>query len=101
MEFSAASRRPGLGWVAPVSIVSVSAGSVLWSYRETKRPLPAPPDSMRSRYGLNDDRLWRSYGDGFREEIDDRRRTELERNARSALVTAIVFGGTFAALRRH
>jgi hypothetical protein len=95
-------RRPGTNfWVTPVAIGSISAGGALWAYRETKRPLPAPPDSMRSRYGLSDERLWRSYGDGFREAIDDRRRAELALSSRSALMTAIVFGGTYAALRRR
>lgn len=95
-------RRPGTSfWVTPAAIGSVARGGALWAYRETRRPLPAPPDSMRARYGLTDAGLWRSYGDGFREEIDDRRRAELARSSRSALMTAIIFGGTYAALHRR
>ncbi len=102
VEFGLAIRRPGNSyWVTPAAIGSVAAGGTLWAYRETKRPIPAPPDSMRSRYGLTDERLWRSYGDGFRNAIDDRRRAELERSSRSALMTAIVFGMTYGALRRR
>jgi hypothetical protein len=56
---------------------------------------------MQSHYGLTDERLWRSYGDGFREEIDDRRRAELAHSSRSALLTAIVFAGTYAAFQRR
>ena len=102
VEFGLLIRRPGTSyWVAPAAIASAAGGGALWAYRETKRPIPAAPDSMRSRYGLTDERLWRSYGDGFRDEIDDRRRAELQRSARSALMTAIVFGGTYGALGRR
>jgi hypothetical protein len=95
-------RRPGTNlWVAPAAIGSVSAGGALWDYRETLQPIPAPPDSMRSRYGLTDARLWGSYGDGFRQEIDERRRVELARSSRSALLTAIMFAGTYAVLHRR
>ena len=95
-------RRPGGGyWIAPVTIASVSTAGALWAYRETKRPIPAPPDSMRSRYGLADDRLWQSYGDGFREQIDDQRRNELSKSTRSAFLTTFVFAGTYAALHRR
>lgn len=95
-------RRPGTNyWVTPASLVAVGAGGALWEYRETQQPIPAPPDSMRARYGLTDARLWTSYNDGFRREIEDRRRTELTRSTRSALLTAIIFGGTYAALQRR
>jgi hypothetical protein len=52
---------------------------------------------MRSRYGLTDDRLWRSYRDGFRDEIEERRRVELAHASRAALLNAIVFAGTYTA----
>ena len=95
-------RRSGTAfWVTPVTVTGASTGGALWAYRETKRPIPSPPDSMRSRYGLTDERLWRSYRDGFRDEIDDRRRAELARSTRSAVMTALVFGGTYVALRRR
>ncbi len=92
-------RRPGANdfWVAPATIATVSAGGALWAYGETRRPVPAPPDSMRSRYGLTDDRLWRSYRDGFRDEIEERRRVELAHASRAALLNAIVFAGTYTA----
>jgi len=102
MEVGLLVRRPGTNyWITPVAAGSVAAGGALWAYRETKQPIPAPPDSMRSRYGLTDERMWRSYGDGFRDEIDARRRAALERSSRSAVMTAIVFGGTYATLLRR
>ncbi len=95
-------RRPGTNnWVTPASIVAIGAGGALWDYRETQQPIPAPPDSMRARYGLTDPRLWTSYNDGFRKEIEERRQADLTRSSRSALLTAIIFGGTYAALHRH
>lgn len=102
VELALVVRHPGTSfWVAPAAISAVSAGGALFAYRETLRPIPAPPDSMQSHYGLTDERLWRSYGDGFREEIDDRRRAELAHSSRSALLTAIVFAGTYAAFQRR
>lgn len=102
VEFAVLNRHPRAPyWIAPASVAGVSAGSAVWAYRETKQPIPAPPDSMRARYGLTEARLWDSYIDGFREEIDDRRRAELQRDSRAALVTAIVMAGVLVAFPRR
>lgn len=87
-------------WSTPAAITGLAAGTALWNYRETTRPIPTAPDSMRSMYGLTDDRLWRGYIAGFREEIDDRRRTDLEHSTRTAIVTALLFGAAYARFRR-
>lgn len=102
VELAIVTRRPGTSfWVTPAAVSAVSTGGAVFAYRETLRPIPAPPDSMQSHYGLTDERLWRSYAEGFREEIDDRRRAELARSSRAALLTAIMFAGTYAALQRR
>ena len=87
-------------WLAPVVLTGPAAGGALLAYRATRQPTPAPPDSMRARYGLTNDLLWRSYAEGFREEIEDRRNVDFERKTRGAILATFVVGATFAVFRR-
>jgi hypothetical protein len=79
-------------WVLPATMVTVSGGAALWAYRETRRPVPLPPDSMRARYALHDGVLWTRYQQGFHDEIVQQRRAHFVTRARSAVMTAVLYG---------
>ena len=80
-------------WAAPLAASGLAGGSTLWAYRESRRPIPFPPDSLRALNGLESDALWRRYQFGYQTAIDQRRRRDLERSSRSlgaAVVLALV-----------
>jgi hypothetical protein len=79
-------------WVLPVTMVAVSGGAALWAYRETRRPIPFPPDSMRARYALHDGALWTRYQQGFHDEIAQQRRANFVNRARMTLMMTVLYG---------
>ncbi len=82
--------RTGNYWMVPVSMTAARFGEALGSYGRTRAAVPAPPDSMRSRYGLNSPVLWNQYGRGFGRAVEDRRRADLNGSLRSALIGAFI-----------
>ncbi len=84
-------------WMMPAVTGSLSAGSTLWAFRERRRPLPLPPDSMRIKNGFESEIMWRRYQFGYQTSIDQRRERVLQMSARS-LGAAIVIGVTVGVL---
>jgi len=79
---------------------AVLVGGALWSYRETRRAVPEPPDSMRLRYGLSDS-LWRGYRQGFQAAVAGRRHYDLERTSETAVIGLMLFGSLYFSLASH
>lgn len=86
-------------WAVPITTSTVALGGALWAYQDMRRPLPVAPDSMRSRYGLEDPFAWRGYQRGFQDVIDQQRRDEFRRSAKFAAFVVVVTGLTFYAFR--
>ena len=78
----------------------VMVGGTLWTYRETHRPVPEPPDSMRLRYGLSDS-LWHGYRQGFQSGIDARRQTDLANSSRMTVMGLAIFGSLYFTIVSH
>ena len=93
-----ASVTTGEPWAAPVTISSLSLFGTVWTYRQTRLPIPMAPDSMRARYGLDGEQVWSRYQHGFHDAIETQRRTEFQRSARSTALI-VLLGLTYVAIR--
>ncbi len=94
-----ATRATGEFWAAPITASGVTLGGAMWAHREMKRPTPTAPDSMRTRYALDDVFLWARYQQGFQEAIEQQRLAEFQRSAKAAGFVALVTGLTYFAFR--
>lgn len=86
-------------WALPITVSTVTLGGTVWAYREMRRPLPLAPDSMRTRYGLDDPFVWQGYQRGFQDVIDQQRRDEFRRSAKMSAFVVFVTGLTYYAFR--
>lgn len=86
-------------WALPITTSAISLGGTAWAYREMRRPLPGAPDSMRTRYGLQDPFVWSGYQRGFQDMIEQQRRDEFRRSAKVSAVVVFVTGLTYYAFR--
>lgn len=72
-----AATQTGEWWTAPAAVSVVSVGSTLWAANQLNAGLPSAPDSMRVRYNLTSDEVWRRYRMGFQDAVYDGRRASL------------------------
>jgi hypothetical protein len=88
-------------WVLPATQLATTWGTVAYTYRQSKRPAPAPPDSMRRRYGQLSPGQWDAYERGFRTAIDRRRDEMLAEALRLGLYSSALSGALLVFLRQH
>jgi hypothetical protein len=69
----------------PLSILAGSTVSIAQAFRAAREPIPAPPDSMRRRYGQLSPEQWDSYVRGFKSEIQTRRDDAYRRSKQSGV----------------
>lgn len=86
-------------WAVPITAGTVTLSGTVWAYREMRRPLPVAPDSMRTRYGLEDPFVWRGYQRGFQDVIEVQRREEFKRSAKVSAFVVLVTGLTYYAFQ--
>jgi len=86
-------------WAMPTTVSAISIGGTLWAHRQTRLPTPAPPDSMRTWYGLEDVFVWSRYQAGYRDAIEHQRSAEFRRARQSSVMLVLIANLTFLALR--